>query len=125
MILINLGFRQKPKFVKICVGFVKFAKVPKVVKTKVARYPKVWKKPKFTKITKLAKSSVLSVKRYLHNLIHLVVLIEICIVLYFCMFSILTEHLAECERFKYFQSAKWSKVYQVHFLGCPFCTCQM
>ena len=26
VILINLGFRQKPKFLKISVGFVKFAK---------------------------------------------------------------------------------------------------
>ena len=100
MILINLGFRQKPKLVKICVGFVKFAKVPKVVKTKVARYPKVWKEPKFVKITKLAKSYFQCKKGIF---ITALVLIEICIVLYFCMYCILTEHLAECERFKYFK----------------------
>ena len=40
------------------------------------------------------------------------------------MYCILTEHLAECERFKYFQSAKWSKVkiksVPSSFFGLPF-----
>ena len=51
-------------------------------------------------------------------------MIEICIVLYFCIYCILTEHLAECERFKYFQSAKWSKIkiksVPSSFFGLPF-----
>ena len=88
----------------------------------MARYPKVWKKPNFAKINKLTKSSVLSVN--VICIIHLVVLIEICIVLYFCMYCILSEHLAGCERFKYFQSAKWSKVKMksvpCSFSGLPF-----
>ena len=40
------------------------------------------------------------------------------------MYCRLTEHLAECERFKYFQSAKWLKVKIKHvpssFFGLPF-----
>ena len=40
------------------------------------------------------------------------------------MYCVLTEHLAECERFKYFQSAKWSKVkiksVPSSFSGLPF-----
>ena len=40
------------------------------------------------------------------------------------MYYILKEHLAECERFKYFQSAKWSKVkiksVPSSFFGLPF-----
>ena len=40
------------------------------------------------------------------------------------MYCVLTEHLAECERFKYFQSTKWSKVkirsVQSSFSGLPF-----
>ena len=40
------------------------------------------------------------------------------------MYCVLTEHLAECERFKYSQSAKWSKVkiksVPSSFFGLPF-----
>ena len=112
MILINLGFRQKPKFVKISIGFVKFAKVPKVVKNQSGKIPTILEKIKICKNHQVSK------------IIHLVVLIEICIVLYFCMYCVLTEHLAECERLKYFQSAKWSKVkikgVPSSFFGLPF-----
>ena len=72
---------------------------------------------RITKSIKLAKLLVLIVKRVLTLVppctdIYLVVLIE---TLLYCIFFIhvncvLTEHLAECKRFKPFQSAKWLKV---------------
>ena len=43
---------------------------------------------------------------------------------FFCVYCVLTDHLAECERFKYFQSTKWSKVkiksVPSSFFGLPF-----
>ena len=128
MILINLHFRQTPKFVKICVGFVKFAKVPKVVKNQSGKIPKSLEKTKICKNHQVSKIISFKCRKGI-CITALVVLIEICIVLYFCMYCILTEHLAKCERFKYFQSAKWSKIKiksaASSFLGYPFCTCQM
>ena len=72
---------------------------------------------RITKTIKLAELPVVIVKRVLTlvppcNDIYLVVLIE---TLLYCIFFIyvncvLTEHLAECKRFKPFQSAKWLKV---------------
>ena len=55
MILINLGFRQKPKFIKICVGFVKFAKVPKVVTNQSGKISKSLEKTKICKNLQVSK----------------------------------------------------------------------
>ena len=134
--MINLGFRQKPKFLRISVGFVKFAKWYQSSKKPKWQDTQKSKKSRIVKITELAKLQFLSVKRVLTlvtpcTVIYLVVLIETLLYCIFYMYvnCALTEHLAECERFKYFQSTKWPnqklKVYQVPFLSCPFCTCQM
>ena len=90
--------------------------------------PKVVKKPKWqdiqksensktAKIIKLAKLLVLCVKGVLTlvppcTVIYLVVLIETLLYCIFCIYvnCVLTEHLAECKRFKPFQSTKWLKV---------------
>ena len=132
VILINLGFRQKPKFFKISVGFVKFAKwyqnSKKEKKTKVARYPKKSKKSRFAGITELAKLSFLSVERLFSVISEfvLVVLIETLLYCIFCMYvnCVLTEHLAECERFRYFSKYKVvkSKIKSVpsSFFWLPF-----
>ena len=64
---VKLRFQAKTKVSQTCVGFVKKCKVvPKVVKTKVARYPKS-KNSRITKTIKLAilLIIVLSVKRVL------------------------------------------------------------
>ena len=86
VILINLGFRQKPKFLQISVGFVKFAKwYQKVVKNQSGKIPKSLKNQKLQKITELAKLSVLSVKRWILVISNpaLVILIE---TLLYCIF---------------------------------------
>ena len=49
MILINLGFRQISKFLNICVGFVKFARIPKVVKNQSGKIPKSLKNQELQK----------------------------------------------------------------------------
>ena len=74
-------------------------------------------KSRIAKTTKLAKLLVLSVKRVLTlvppcTVIYLVVLIETLLYCIFCIYvnCVLTEHLAECKRFKPFQSTKWLKV---------------
>ena len=109
VILINLGFRQKTKFLKISVGFVKFAKWYKKPKWQDTQKSK---KSRIAKITELAKLTFLSVKKVL-------ILVPLCTVIYlvlietllYCIFymyvnCVLTEHLAECERFKYFSKCK-------------------
>ena len=55
---------------------------------------------------------------------NLVALIDILLYCIFCINvnCLLTEHLAECERFKYLWLNQKSKVYQVRFLVSPFCT---
>ena len=74
-------------------------------------------KSRITKTIKLAKLLVLSVKRVLTlvppcTVIYLVVLIETLLYCIFCICvnCVLIEHLAECKRFKLFQSTKWLKV---------------
>ena len=76
----------------------------------MARYPKV-------KNQELQKSQNLSVKRILTlvtpcTVIYLVVLIETLLYCIFYMYvnCVLTEHLAECERFKYFSKFKVVKL---------------
>ena len=136
MILINLGFRQKPKFLKISVGFVKFAKWYQSSEKPKWQDTQKSKKTRIAKITELAKLQFLSVKRDLTlvtpcTVIYLVVMIETLLYCIFYMYvnCVLTEHLAEYERFKYVSQCKVAKskfkVYQVSFLSCPFCTCQM
>ena len=89
VILINLGFRQKPKFLKISVGFVKFAKWYQCSKkNQSGKIPKSLKKSRIAKITELAKLTFLSVERVLTlvspcTVIYLVVLIE---TLLYCIF---------------------------------------
>ena len=68
------------------------------------------------KLTELAKLQFLSVKRVLTlvtpcTVIYLVVLIETLLYCIFYMYvnRVLTEHLAECERFKYFSKCKVAK----------------
>ena len=65
VILINLGFRQKPKFLKISVGFVKFAKWYQSSKKPEWQDTQKSKKSRIAKITELAKLQFLSVKRVL------------------------------------------------------------
>ena len=66
VILINQGFRQKPKFLKISVGFVKFAKWYQiVVKNQSGKISKKSEKSRIAKTTELAKLQFLSVKRVL------------------------------------------------------------
>ena len=133
MILINLGFRQKPKFLKISVGFVKFANWYQSSKKPKWQDIQKSKKSRIAKTTELARLQFLSVKRILTlvtpcTVIYLV-LIEILLYCIFYMYvnCVLTEHLAECERFKYFSKCKVAKSKSVSssFLSCPFCTCQM
>ena len=134
VILINLGFRQKPKFLKISVGFVKFAKWYQSSKKQSGKISKSLKKSRIAKITDLAKLQLLSVKRVLTlvtpcTVTYLVVLIETLLYCLFYMYvnCVLTEHLAEYERFKYFSKCKVvkSKIKSVSssFLSCLFCTC--
>ena len=90
--LINLGFRQKPKFLKISVGFVKFAKWYQSSENPKWQDTQKSKKSRIAKITELAKLQFLSVKRVLTlvtpcTVIYPVVLIETllyCIFLYVC-----------------------------------------
>ena len=90
--------------------------VPKVVKNQSGKVPKSLEKSRIAKTTKLAKFLVLSVKRVLTLVppctVNYLVLIETLLYCIFCMYvnCVLTEHLAECKRFKSFQSAKWLKV---------------
>ena len=66
VILINLGFRQKPKFLKISAGFVKFANwYQSVVKNQSGKISKKSEKSRIAKTTELAKLQFLSVKRVL------------------------------------------------------------
>ena len=90
-------------------------------------------KSKKSRIAKITKLSVLSVKRWF-SVISIITLFVLMETLLYCNFyahvnCVLTEHLAECERFKYFSKYKVVKsklkVYQVHFLVSPFCTCNM
>ena len=111
--MINLGFRQKPKFLKISVGFVKFAKWYQSSKNQSGKIPKSLKNQELQKITELAKLQFLSVKRVLTlvtpcTVTYLVVLIEVLLygIFYLYVNCVLTEHLAECERFKYFSKCK-------------------
>ena len=113
VILINLGFRQKPKFLKISVGSVKFAKWYQSSEKPKWQDTQKSKKSRIAKITELAKLQFLSVKRVLTlvtpcTVIYLAVLIEILLYCIFYMYvnCVLTEHLAECEKFKYFSKCK-------------------
>ena len=89
----------------------------KVVKNQSGKIPKsLIKKSRIVKITKLAKLQFLSVKRVLTlvtpcTVTYLVVLIETLLYCIFYMYvnCALTEHLAECERFKYFSKCKVAK----------------
>ena len=110
--MINLGFRQKPKFLNISVGFVKFAKWYQSSKKPKWQDTQKSKKSRIAKITELAKLQFLSVKRVLTlvtpcSVIYLV-LIEILLycIIYMYVNCVLTEYLAECERFKYFSKCK-------------------
>ena len=83
------------------------------MKTQSGKIPKNLKNQELQKIIKLAKLSVLSVKRSLTlksvlDLFNLVVLIETLLYCIFYMYvnCVLTEHLTECERFKYFSKCK-------------------
>ena len=105
--MINLGFRQKPKFLKISVGFVKFAKWYQSSKKPKWQDTQKSKKSRIAKITELAKLQFLTVKRVLTlvapcTVIYFVVLIETLLycISYMYVNCVLTEHLAECERFK-------------------------
>ena len=113
--MINLGFRQKPKFLKISVGFIKFAKWYQSSKKPKWQDTQKSKKSRIAKITELARLQFLSVKRILTlvtpcTVIYLV-LIETLLYCIFYMYvnCVLTEHLAECERFKYFSKCKVTK----------------
>ena len=64
VILINLGFRQKPKFLKISVGFVKFAKWYQHSEKPKWQDIQKSKKSRIAKITELAKLQFLSVKGF-------------------------------------------------------------
>ena len=55
VILINLGFRQKPKFLRISVGFVKFAKWYQSSKKPKWQDTQKSKKSRIAKITELVK----------------------------------------------------------------------
>ena len=65
VILINLGFRQKPKFLKISVGLVKFVKWYQSSKKPKWQDTQKSKNSRIAKITELAKLQFLSVKRVL------------------------------------------------------------
>ena len=103
----------------------------KVVKNQSGKIPKSLKKSRTVKIRELAKLQFLSVKRVLTlvppcTVIYLVVLIETLLYCIFYMYvnCVLTEHLAECERFKYFSKFKVvkSKIKSVpsSLFGFPF-----
>ena len=117
VILINLGFRQKPKFLKISVGFVKFSKWYQSSKKPKWQDTQKSKKSRIAKVTELTKLQFLSVKRILTlvtpcTVIYLVVLNELLLYcIFICMSNcVLIEHLAECERFKYFSKCKVVKL---------------
>ena len=114
--MINLGFRQKPKFLKISVGFVKFAKWYQSNKKPKWQDTQKSKKSSIAKITELAKLQFFKCKQDfdLGNPLYCnlpFVLIEILLYCIFYMYvnCVLTEHLAECERFKYFSKCKVAK----------------
>ena len=107
----NQSFINQCWFCKIC------KVVPKVVKNQSGKIPRKSEKLRIAKPIKLAKLLVLSVKRVLTlvppcTVIYLVVLIETLLSCIFCKYvsCVLTEYLAECKRFKPFQSTKWLKV---------------
>ena len=92
----------------------------------MARYPKKSKKSRFAGITELAKLSFLSVER-LFSVISEFVLVVLIETLLYCIFCrcincVLTEHLAECERFNYFSEVQGSQIKGVpsSFYWLPF-----
>ena len=83
------------------------------VKNQSGKIPKSLKKSRIAKITELAKLQFLSVKRIfdLSNPLYCNLLFVLIETLLYCIFymyvnCVLTEHLAECERFKYFSKCK-------------------
>ena len=131
VILINLGFRQNQKFLKISVGFIKFAK-----------WYQSNKKPKWQDIQKskslkikncknhnISKVAIFKCKKGFDLSTPCTVIIVLIETLLYCIFylyvnCILTEHLAECERFKHFSKCKVpkSKIKRVpsSLFGLPF-----
>ena len=84
------------------------------------------RKSGIAKITELAKLSFLSVKR-LFSVISKFVLVVLIETLLYCIFCrcincVLTEHLAECERFNYFSKVQGSQIKGVpsSFYWLPF-----
>ena len=114
--MINLGFRQKPKFLKISVGFVKFAKWYQSSKKPKWQDTQKSKKSRIAKVTELATLQFLSVKRVFDlgnplycNLPFVLIKILLYCIFYMYVNCVLTEHLAECERFKYLSKCKVAK----------------
>ena len=107
----NQSFTNWCWFCKIC------KVVPEVVTKPKWQDTQKSEKSRIAKTTKLAKLLVLSAKKVLTlvppcTVNYLVVLIETLLYCIFCIFvnCLLTELLAECKRFKPYQSTKWLKV---------------
>ena len=90
MILINIGVRQKPKFLKISVGFVKFVNWYQSSKNPKWQDTQKSEKSRIAKITGLVMLSVSSVKRLFPVILKLalVVLIETLLYSIFICMSI-------------------------------------
>ena len=112
-------------------GFVNFAKWYQSSEKSKWQDTQKSKKSRIAKIIELAKLTFLSVKRVLTlvppcTVIYLVLLIETLLYCIFYMYvnCVLTEHLVECERFKYFSKCKVvkSKIKSVpsSFFELPF-----